>query len=141
MSCQVNQDFYTIAPSAARAEATYTFELPIIRKHRGAAVLISNTAETGTSTLDAKLQYKNPQSAAWTDLPGASFVQYADGATGERFIMLHPNFAGGDADASIALATNFKILGMYALRYLRLSCTVGGTSVTRTFSAGVFLLP
>jgi hypothetical protein len=68
-------------------------------------------------------------------------VQYADGATGERFIMLHPNFAGGDADASIALATNFKILGMYPLRFMRLSCTVGGTTVTRTFSAGVYLLP
>lgn len=134
-------DFYALCASAARAEATYTFDLPPIRHHRGVAVLISNTAESGTSTLDAKLQYKNPQSNAWTDVPGASFVQFADGATGERFIQVYPTLTAADADASITLATNFKILGLYPFRYMRLSATVGGTSVTRTFSAGVFLLP
>ena len=141
MSCQLNQDLFTLLPSVARAEATYTAELPICRGHRGVRVYISNTAETGTSTLDAKLQYKNPQSLAWTDIPGASFVQFADGATGERFIEMYVGATGSDADSSLALATNFKQLGLFPHRYMRLSCTVGGTTVTRTFSAGGSFLP
>ncbi len=135
------QDYFVLAPSAARAEATYTFDLPVIRMHRGVRVYISNTAESGTSTLDAKLQYKNPTSLAWTDIPGASFVQFADGATGERFIEMYVGATGSDADSSLALATNFKQLGLMPHRFMRLSATVGGTSVTRTFSAGGNFLP
>lgn len=137
----IAQDNYVLLPSAARAEATYTVELPVVRYHRGVRVYISNTAETGTSTLDAKLQYKNPQSLAWTDIPGASFVQFADGATGERFIEMYVGATGSDADSSLALATNFKQLGLMPHRFMRLSATVGGTTVTRTFSAGCALLP
>lgn len=135
------QDWYQLFASDARAEATYTAELPPIRRHRGVAILISNTAETGASTLDAKLQYKHPISLAWTDLANATFVQWIDGATGERWITLYPGLVGSDADASVALATNFKNLGLYPFRFLRLSATVGGTTVTRTFSAGCLLLP
>lgn len=137
----IGQDYFHLCASAARAEATYTFDLPPIRFHRGARVYVSCTAESGTSTLDAKLQYKNPVSLAWTDMPGASFVQYADGATGERFIEMYVGAVGSDADSSVALATNFKQLGLMPHRYMRLSATVGGTSVTRTFSACGYLLP
>lgn len=137
----ISQDAFVLCASAARAEATYTYNLPPVRYHRGVRVYISNTAETGTSTLDAKLQYLNPQSNAWTDIPGATFVQFADGATGERFIEMYPTLTASDADSSLTLSTNFKALGMFPHRFMRLSATVGGTSVTRTYSAGGYLLP
>jgi hypothetical protein len=135
------QDWHTLALSEAQAEATYTYDLQPLRSHRGVAVLISNTAETGTSTLDAKLQYEHPDSLVWTDVPGASFVQWGDGSTGEKFLMVYPGLAAGETDNVISLATDFKIVGIVVPRVLRLAVTVGGTSVTRTYSAGYYELP
>jgi hypothetical protein len=135
------QDWHTLQTSAAKAEATYTYDLQPLRSHRGVAVLISNTAETGTSTLDAKLQYEHPDSLVWTDVPGASFVQWGDGSTGEKFLMVYPGLAAGETDNVISLATDFKIVGIVVPRVLRLAVTVGGTSVTRTYSAGYYELP
>ena len=133
------QDWHTLVLSAARAEATYTYALQPLRNHRGVAVLISNTAESGTSTLDAKLQFQNPESLVWADVPDATFVQFGAGATGEKFISVHPNLTGSDSDASVAIATDFKMIGQFPLRTQRLSVTVGTGAVT--FSAGGYLLP
>ena len=135
------QDWHTLALSEAQAEDTYTYDLQPLRSHRGVAVLISNTAETGTSTLDAKLQFQNPESLVWADVPGAAFVQWADGATGEKFLQVYPGLAAGETNNVISLATHFNIVGVNVPRMLRLSVTVGGTSVTRTYSAGYYELP
>ena len=133
------QDYFQLVASASRAAATYTYALPPIREHRGVQILLSVTVSGASGTVDGKLQYQNPLSLAWTDLPNASFVQFGAGATGEKFITVYPGLTGSDADASVAIATDFKMLGLFPLRVMRLSVTVGTGAVT--FSAGGYKLP
>jgi len=133
------QDYFRLVASGSRAAATYTYALPPIREHRGVQILLSVTVSGASGTVDAKLQYQNPISLAWTDVPNATFVQFGAGATGEKFISVHPNLTGSDSDASVAIATDFKMIGQFPLRTQRLSVTVGTGAVT--FSAGGYLLP
>lgn len=133
------QDWFSLAASASREAATYTYELPPIRAHRGVSILLSVTVSGESGTVDGKLQYQHPISLAWTDVPSAAFVQVAAGATTERFITLYPGLTGSDADASVAIATNFTQVGLFPLRKMRLSVTVGTGAVT--YSVGGYLLP
>jgi hypothetical protein len=133
------QDWFGLVESGALDAATYTYELPPIRAHRGVSILLSVTVSGASGTVDGKLQYKHPISLAWTDFPNATFVQFGAGATGEKFITVYPGLTGSDADASVAVATAFKMLGLFPLRTMRFSVTVGTGAVT--LSAGGYLLP
>ena len=135
----ISQDFFSLSTSSSKGVATATYELPRIRYHKGVAILISNTVSGASGTLDAKLQWQNPYSLVWTDMPIGTFVQWGAGVTGEKFIQLYGGATGSDADASLTLVTDFKLLGLAPLRTMRLSVTVGTGAVT--YSACGYLLP
>ncbi len=105
-------------------------------RYRGMKIVLDRESETGTATLDGKVQYKNATTGEWIDLEGAAFVQFADGATEPRALTIYPGITAADADANIALDTdNDALCGHPAPRIWRLVLTTTGT--TNVVNAGV----
>jgi hypothetical protein len=123
------------------------FEAPY---HMGMLVFMDRISDTGTTTHDLQLQFRNPGKwggtgddgwANYLDSAGnvVSMVQFADGATGLRWFELHPKLIGGDADGIITFGTNFRrynAICPYQFRFASVVAT--GTS---TFAAQLVLLP
>lgn len=80
--------------------------------YRSARIEFDVESETGTSTVDAELQYFSQANNEYTDwLDGAGTVMkinnYADGETGRRFIDLAlGNTGGADADKVLVVGNN-----------------------------------
>lgn len=109
--------------------------------HKGVLITIDRTAETGTCTLDAQIEFYDPAGGDWYELEGASFVQFANSEVATRYLMVYPGIVGSDADNRIALDTNEGVLcGQFLPRIWRLKVTTGGTTVTNTFSASYVML-
>jgi hypothetical protein len=119
----------TAFPSAARAEATYNGDDLNSNGKRGLVMTVDITAESGTATLDAKLQRKDRVSGKYTDIPGAAIAQQS--ATGKTELVLYP---GATVAANLSISTVLTEL-------FRVVVTVGGTTVTMTFSIGIALIP
>lgn len=103
--------------------------------YRGMRVVINRSAETGTATLAAQIQFKSPL-GTWTDLEGAAITTWADSAVEARSIVIYPGITAADADASIALDTdNDHLCGQPAPMEWRLVLTTTGT--TNVVAAGV----
>lgn len=128
---------FALASSGTVTNATVTSEKFENWGAKGCVIVINRTAETGNCTLDAKLQGYDRASDTWYDVQSASFVQFADGATGVRYIVVYPGIVADDADASVAIATNYKNVSAFLPHEFRLSVTHGGTSVANTFSATI----
>ncbi len=123
----------TVHADGTTTSRQYTSEI-----HTGVMLVLKRTAETGVCTLDAKIQYKNELTGDWNDLPLASFVQFADAATGTRMLLLSPmpvadTEAAGDLRGTLTL-TNDKYVQGYLPRIWRVAVVTGGTTVTNTFS-------
>lgn len=135
----------TLRASASTGTVTNSDEnlaFPINYQFKGCLVTVSRTAETGTCTLAWKIQFYSPAAATWQDLEGAVGDGFADGETGDRYLMVYPGLVGSDADNKITLNTDQAVLcGSYLPRECRLVVTTGGTSVANTYSAEVQFLP
>lgn len=130
------------ASTGTVSDSTEYMYFPINYQHKGCLVTINRSAETGTCTLAWKIQFYSPHSATWQDLEGAVGDGYADGETGDRYLMVYPGLVGSDSDNKITLNTDQAVLcGQYLPRQCRLAVTTGGTSVANTYSAGVEFLP
>lgn len=107
---------------------------------KGILLTVNRSAETGTATLDAKLQYKDPVRNAWLDIEGATLNGWADGETGDRYLMMYPGLVAADSDNHIDLNTDqASHCGSYLPKFWRLVLTTTGT--TNVVSAGAQLLP
>jgi hypothetical protein len=115
--------------SAARAEATYNSPDLGANGKRGIVVTVDITAETGTATLDVKVQRKDRLSGKYTDIPGAAIAQMS--AVGVAELVIYPG---------IAEAANLAVSSVISEDF-RLVATVGGTTVTLTFTVGIALIP
>lgn len=104
---------------------------------------IKRTADTGTCTMDVKVQGKSPTTGDWADVPLATCVQYADNATGVRQLILSPysvadTEAGGDLRGTLTVS-NDKIVQAILPAFWRVAVTSGGTTVSNTYSIGAVL--
>lgn len=122
---------FTILASAQRSAETYNSDDIINPGFRGFALFIDVTAETGTSTIDVKLQYKDPVSGSYVDLTGGSLAQITD--TGTFMLLVYPGAGDGDA------GTDNLVVSAPLPRIFRVVHTVGGTDFT--FSSGGVMLP
>lgn len=77
--------------------ANKNFDLPDDAK--GAIFVLDITAETGTATLDVKIQFYDEVSGKYIDVPGASFAQRS--ATGTNQLSVYP---GLTASANVAVS-------------------------------------
>lgn len=107
--------------------------------HKGAMIMVNRSAETGTATLDVKVQYRNPMTGTYSDLEGAAIVQMGDGTTGEVYLTIYPGLVAADADNKIALNTTDQHCGSYLPDEFQIVATTAGT--TNVFSIGMWLLP
>lgn len=121
---------FTITGSRTIATtAGFTSRQFINYHHKGVRLVIDRSDETGTATLDAKVQFKNATTGDWVDLEGAAFPQWADGSEETRSLVIYPGITGSDADASLALDTdNDTLCGQYLPRIWRLVLTTTGTT-------------
>lgn len=139
---QIHRPIRASASTGTVTNSDENLELDINTTFKGALFLINRTAETGTCTLDAKVQFYAPVANTWQDLEGAAFAQFADAATGDRYLMIYPGLTGSDADTQLSLDTSEgRICGQYMPRQCRLVVTTGGTSVANTYSAEMWWLP
>lgn len=107
--------------------------------HKGLYLFVNRTAETGTATLDAKLQMQDPSSATWTDVENAAVIQFADGSTRMNYLYMYPGIIGGDTDGKLIVNTNHNFVEGYLPYIWRVSVTTTGT--TNTFGISAVLLP
>ena len=117
----------TIAPSLERVGSgtAYTFDFTNSYA-KGVRVFLDITAETGTATLDVKLQSLDPVSATYFDIPGASLDQKS-ATSGDDTLILYPG---------IAETANESVSDVLPLNW-RAVATVGtGASSSFTFSLG-----
>ena len=137
-------DYFQVFAAHTSVSGTNTTEnspVFINKQWKGVMLMINRTADTGTCTLDLQIQYQNPLTLTWTNLQSAKNVSYADGTTGERYVIVYPGLTGSDADASIAINTSFVHVGAYLPRTWRVQTTNGGTTVTNTYSCVAYYLP
>jgi hypothetical protein len=121
---------------------TVNIEAPINWFYKGVYLLLDRTAETGTCTLNAKVQFYMPASGLWQDLEGASWVEFADAAVADRYLHIYPGITSDESDSNLALDTNEGVVcGQYLPRRWRVAVTTGGTSVENTFSLEALMLP
>ena len=117
----------TIFSSAARAEATYNSDELGNSGASGIRVYIDVTGESGTATLDVKLQQRDPISSDYIDITGAAIAQLSAVTTGPIMLTLHPELtASSNVIVKDLLPSLFRVVAV-----------VGGSSVTMTFSIAI----
>jgi len=125
----INELQYLVAfNTLARAENTYNKTIQANGK-RGIVVTVDVTDESGTATLDVKVQRVDRASGKFTDIPGASIVQLS--AVGKAELVIYPG---------VTVAANLAVSSVVSEDF-RIVATVGGTSVTMTFTVGIALIP
>lgn len=137
----------SLAPSTASAENAYQTLLPSLERTgaaggvytsseqtntywRGARVFLNITAETGTATLNVKVQTKDLTSGVWFDVPGAALDEKS-ATTGDDILLVYPGVAEtGNESVSDTMGRAWRVVA-----------TVGtGGSSSFTFSVGAHLL-
>ena len=118
-----------IFASAARAEATYNSDTFKAFGRLGIRLWLKITGETGTATLDVKLQGYDESAEDWADVAGAAFAQKS--ATGGPFMLtVYPGATvAANVSVSDALPNQYRVVAV-----------VGGSTVTMTFTVGADLL-
>ena len=116
--------------SAARSEAAYNSDEQTNDGWRGVDIYVDITAESGTATLDFKLQAKDPIGGDWVDINGASIAQLSAVTTSPTRLTVYPG---------IAESSNVSVSDVLPRRW-RGVLTVGGTSVSMTCSVAAVLL-
>ena len=119
-----------IFTSAARAEATYNSDSERAFGRAGVRIYLDISAESGSATLDLKIQGKDQLSTDWVDVPGASFAQKSAVTSTAVSLTLYPG---------IAETANETVSDMLPEEW-RVVVVIGGTSVTMTFTVRAELL-
>lgn len=117
--------------ASATRTATVTGADELNPAGRGLRLFLDITAAAGTTkTLDVKVQWKDPISGAYLDLPGAAFAQQTAAAT--LMLTIYPGISEtGNRDVSDVLP-----------RVWRFVATLGGTGgPSFTYSLGASYLP
>ena len=113
---------------------------------RGLRLDIERESETGTCTLAAKLQWINLSTGDANDLldqagNAVAINDFADGETGKRFIVIHPDdILGGDVDGVLAVSNN-TYYRLPLPGHLQLVLTHGGTDVENVYNITGTWLP
>ncbi|MGH6933669.1 MAG: hypothetical protein ACREEE_14695 [Dongiaceae bacterium] len=115
---------FTAFAAAARGATTNRGDLEN-RTGRGVRLWLNITAASGsTPTLDIKLQWKDPVSGLYFDIPGANFPQKP--AAGTDDLTVYPGIAETATEAvSDVIPRNWRAVA-----------TIGGTTPSFTFSLG-----
>lgn len=117
--------------SAARAEDTYNSDEARAFGRRGIRLYLDISAESGTATLDVKLQGNDQLSDDWVDLAGAAFAQQSAVTSTAISLTVYPGIAEtNNVSVSDVLPTVWRVVA-----------TVGGSTVTMTFTVRAELLP
>ena len=121
--------------SAQRAAGAHTSNIITNHCAKGGIFYLDITAETGTSTLDVKLQVLDPIGGDWVDLgnnvagTGAyAFAQASAVTTGPTILTVYPG---------LSASANAVCNGILPVQF-RAHATVGGTNMT--FSLAVDLI-
>lgn len=139
----------TVAPTGTSSgtvtNATTTYRHIWPGASRGMRIDINRESETGTCTLDAKLQWVDQDTGTLNDFldragNAIAFGQWADGATGRKFIDIHPENEQADADGVLAVGSNTYFRGNLPFE-LALVLTHGGTSVANVYGIQVTWFP
>jgi hypothetical protein len=134
---------FPLASSGTVTNSTVTSDEFYNHLYKGCVMLVHRTAETGTATLNAKLQGYLKETDTWFDVANSDIVALADGdagATGLRYVLIYPGITGAEADGAVALDTNFVHVSGFLPYCWRVSVTHGGTSITNTFAVVVWPL-
>lgn len=109
----------TAFPLAVRTAATYTSSEIVNRLGYGRLVvrLFADT-ESGTSTIDLKIQAYDEVSALWYDVAGASLAQVSANMTVPIDLVIGPGIT----------AVNNRAVSQVVPQRCRVSMTIGGTS-------------
>ena len=120
---------FTVFASAARTATANSGDLEN-RTARGVRLWLNITAASGTTpTLDIKLQWKDPLSGLYFDIPGANFPQKT--GTGTDDLTVYPGIA----------ETATEAISDVIPRGWRAVATIGGTTPSFTFSlAGSYIV-
>lgn len=108
------------------------------------------TAKTGTCTMDAAIQWYDPTLGTWhtmIDYAGnnVGVVQYANAdtldTTGYRLltVQLYPIHVDADGVLAYGPTSFYKAVQSWIPEYIRVAVTNGGTTVTNTYDASLFL--
>jgi hypothetical protein len=111
--------------------------------YKGCVMVVERTVETGTATLNAKLQGYHHATGTVFDVANADIIALADGdagATGLRYTMVYPGITGAEADGLVSFDTNFNYVNGFLPDTFRVSVTHGGTSIVNTFAVTVYPL-
>lgn len=125
---EIKNDALTVFTSAARTTTTNGSDLTNVGA-RGVMLVLDVTAASGTTpTLDVKLQYKDPVSGKYVDIPGAAFAQKT--GTGTDSLLVYPGVAEtANREVSTHLGKSWRAVA-----------TIGGTTPSFTFTlAGSYL--
>jgi hypothetical protein len=138
---QVGKRAFTVLGTTTIASTDgYTTRQFTNSHHKGVRLVVDRISETGTATLNAKVQYKNKTTGEWIDLEGAAYAEWADGTAEPRALTIYPGITAADSDASIALDTdNDYLCGQYLPKYWRLLIATTGT--TNVVSVDATYLP
>ena len=121
--------------SALRAAGAHTSNIITNHCGKGGIFYLDITAETGTSTLDVKLQVLDPIGGDWVDLDnnitGTGVMEFAQASavtTGPTILTVYPG---------LTASANAVCNGILPMQF-RAHATVGGTNMT--FSLAVDLI-
>ena len=120
-----------VLTSLLRPTATYNSEGFARGLNRGVRLYLDITTETGTATLDVKLQGRDVASGDWVDVPGAAFAQKSAVTTDPVSLTVYPGIAetAGETVSDVLPA------------WWRVVAVVAGGGAAMTFSVGADLLP
>jgi hypothetical protein len=115
--------------------------------YRGFAIRVDRKSETGTCTLDFKLQTFDQTDGDWTDWldSGGSnnllLPQWADGSAVIKWMKVHPNALSSDADNVLIVNTANRVYNEVWWAPFRMKVTTGGTTVTNVVTISMTYLP
>lgn len=109
--------------------------------YKGCVLVVERQNDTGTATLDAKLQGYHHATETWFDVANSDIVQIADGdGDAVRYCMIYPGATGSDTDGVVAQDTNYNLVNGFLPDTFRVSVTHGGTSISQDFAVTVYPL-
>ena len=114
--------------------------------YKGFAIRVDRESETGTCTLDCKLQTWDQTTGDvtdWLDSGGTNNLllpQWADGSAVVKWMKVHPEALASDADNVLIVNTANRVYNEVWWAPFYLVLTTGGTSVTNVVSVSLTYL-
>lgn len=114
--------------------------------YRGFHIRVDRESETGTCTLDVKLQTLDETTGDitdWLDSGGTNNLllpQWADGSAVAKWLTVHPNALSSDADNVLIVNTANRVYNEVWWAPFYIHCTTGGTTVANVVSISLTYL-